>query len=216
MHQTIQDILATYTPKPMGEKRTYAVLLPLVQDNGEWRVLYEVRSEQISQPGEVSFPGGRIEPGETPQKAAIRETIEELNVDPNAITVLGEIDYIVQERRTIHCFVGQLDLDWRTITPNEEVARLFTIPLDLLLEHGPTYFQLTSTMTPEQDFPFERIPNGERYSFSPSKRMIPFYDWDDETLWGLTAQFTHRFTELLHEHQVTLGLNNLQVNEPNQ
>ena len=58
---TIKDKLAHYEPKPLGEKGRYAVLLPLIYDvkTDKYQILYQVRSEHISQPGEVSFPGGR-------------------------------------------------------------------------------------------------------------------------------------------------------------
>ena len=55
---TIKDKLAHYEPKPLGEKGRYAVLLPLIYDvkTDKYQILYQVRSEHISQPGEVSFP----------------------------------------------------------------------------------------------------------------------------------------------------------------
>lgn len=59
----------------------------------QWQVLYQVRSESISQPGEVSFPGGGVEEGETPQQAAVREAVEELNIQSEQIDILGEIDF---------------------------------------------------------------------------------------------------------------------------
>ena len=53
----------------------YAVLVPLVEHDGELSVLYEVRAATLRrQPGEVCFPGGRMEPGETPEVSALRET----------------------------------------------------------------------------------------------------------------------------------------------
>ena len=91
---TIKDKLAHYEPKPLGEKGRYAVLLPLIYDvkTDKYQILYQVRSEHISQPGEVSFPGGRVEDGETFQEAAIRETCEELNLIPDQIDIWGEIE----------------------------------------------------------------------------------------------------------------------------
>lgn len=57
---TIKDKLAHYEPKPLGEKGRYAVLLPLIYDvkTDKYQILYQVRSEHISQPGEVSFQVG--------------------------------------------------------------------------------------------------------------------------------------------------------------
>lgn len=197
MTDQLQALLKDYKPQPLGEKRSYAVFLPLVWSDNQWQVLYEIRSESISQPGEVSFPGGRVEVGETPQQAAVREVMEELNIQPEQIDILGEIDYLVLERSTVHCFVGRLDLDWTTILPDEEVARIFTVPLSTLLTTQPVYYQLDSQIVPDCDFPFERLRGGVDYPFSHHKRSVPFYENLSENIWGMTAQFTHRFTEIV-------------------
>lgn len=198
MQEDIKFILDHYTPKPIGQQRQYAVLIPLLEVDGDWQVLYQVRSEHISQPGEVAFPGGRVEEGESLSEAAVRETCEELNIAPAQIELLGEIDYLAHQTRTVHCFVAKLDIpDWRALSPNEEVAQLFTVPLDRLMAEQPTYYRLTSQALPDQDFPFDRIPQGRAYPFSGSSRRIPFYDQLEPTIWGLTALFTHHFTQIL-------------------
>ncbi|HMA60291.1 MAG TPA: NUDIX domain-containing protein, partial [Halanaerobiales bacterium] len=64
--------------KPLGVKAKYAVLVPMLRLEDKLHLIYEIRSEEIgTQPGEVSFPGGRIEEGETAREAAVRETEEE-------------------------------------------------------------------------------------------------------------------------------------------
>lgn len=190
--------LAQYEPKPMDQKRVYAVCLPLIQVGNDWHVLYELRSQAISQPGEVSFPGGAVEEDESLREAAIRETVEELQILTDEIEILGEIDYIVHPGRTVHCFVGQLHVaDWTRIVPNEEVERLFTVPLAHLLESEPKYYCLETVIEKDSDFPFDRIQNGVDYKFSHYQRQIPFYECLPENIWGMTAQFTHRFTELM-------------------
>ncbi|WP_155962816.1 NUDIX hydrolase [Streptococcus ruminantium] len=197
MTKRVRALLEHYHPQPLGEKYTYAVCLPLVWTDGQWQVLYEIRSEFISQPGEVSFPGGGIENEETAEMAAIRELVEELNIHHSQVELLGEIDYLVLAGSTIRCFVGCLHLDWHTIQPNEEVERLFTVPLTALLETDPVYYQLDSKVVPDCNFPFERLRAGIGYSFSHHKRSIPFYENLPENIWGMTAQFTHRFVEIL-------------------
>ena len=168
----IKDKLAHYEPKPLGESGRYAVLLPLLynEKNEKYQVLYQVRSEHISQPGEVSFPGGHAEDGETFQEAAIRETCEELNID-----------------------------NWEDISPNEEVARLFTVDIDTLLTENPVYYTVTSTLSDAKDFPFFLVKNRDRYNFGYSERHIPFYRNLTENIWGMTAMFTHRFTDILKD-----------------
>ena len=202
MRNNLDAILKNYKPKPLGQQQIYAVLLPLVYQEGEWQVLYQVRSEGISQPGEVSFPGGGVKTGETLKDAAIRETVEELNVKQSSIEILGEIDYLVSDYRTIYCFVGRLHVsDWRSIQPNEEVAKLFTISLETLLERPPKYYQLSTKVEAANDFPFDRLRDGVNYRFNHSNREVPFYDLSGENLWGITAQFTARFTEIIKEQE---------------
>lgn len=198
MTDQLQDLLKDYQPLPLGQKQSYAVFLPLVWSDNQWQVLYEIRSEFISQPGEVSFPGGRIEAGETAEEAAIREVIEELDIHAEQVELLGEIDYLVFTQSTIRCFVGRLDLDWQTLQPNDEVARFFTVPLETLLKTAPVYYQLDSQIVPDCDFPFERLRGGVAYPFSHHHRSVPFYENLTENIWGMTAQFTHRFVEIVN------------------
>lgn len=55
MEKRIKELMANYRPKPLGQQKEYAVFLPLVWQNKEWHILFEVRGQNISQPGEVSF-----------------------------------------------------------------------------------------------------------------------------------------------------------------
>lgn len=197
----LTELLRHYQPKPLGVTKQYAVFIPLILDReGAWHILYQVRSETISQPGEIAFPGGRLEEGETPRKGVLRETMEELNLPEQSLKILGEIDYFVYQDMMVYCFVGQLVLeDWTQITPNEEVQRLFTVPLADLLEKPPIYYELTAELTHYNDFPFDRIRHGKNYDFSHQNRLIPFYEHLGENIWGMTAQLTHRLTQLLTE-----------------
>ena len=66
----------------MDQARKSAVCIPLIDTADGFDVLFEIRSSQIqSQPGDVCFPGGMVEPGETEAQAAVREMREELLVD---------------------------------------------------------------------------------------------------------------------------------------
>ena len=71
-------------------KGSAAVLIPILIRDGKYHVLYEVRSAKLkTQPGEVCFPGGRIEQGETPGEAAIREACEELCITRDQMEIVG-------------------------------------------------------------------------------------------------------------------------------
>jgi 8-oxo-dGTP pyrophosphatase MutT (NUDIX family) len=91
----ITNRLEEHTPIGESWTRHYAVILPLVElDDGEGpRILYEVRAQKLDrQPGEVCFPGGEIEPEETPMQAALRETREELGIAASEISVIAPLD----------------------------------------------------------------------------------------------------------------------------
>ena len=68
----------------------YAVLIPFVTTEEGKALLLEVRSQLVKQPGEICFPGGRVEAGETPAETAVRETCEELGLKPEDIEVISE------------------------------------------------------------------------------------------------------------------------------
>ena len=66
--------------------RFTAVLIPLVERGGELQVLCQVRSQSVDPPGEVSFPGGHVEPGESAAETAVREACEDCNLGAFAKT----------------------------------------------------------------------------------------------------------------------------------
>src|SRR5699024_8465241 len=97
----------------MGESayRKYAILVPLVYINDEIHLLFEVRSEHLrSQPGDICFPGGRMDKTDaSPKACALRETSEELGVLSTEIKQVVPLDYIVSESgRIIYPYVGYI------------------------------------------------------------------------------------------------------------
>lgn len=200
MIDRIEQILNKHEPAPLGNQRLFSVLLPLIQHNGEWHILYEVRSQKISQPGETAFPGGAVEADETFKEAAIRETMEELNLERENIRILGEIDYIVSEFAIIHCFVGEIiDVTIDDIHFNEEVEELFVIPLRYLMKNKPHYYSSEFKWEHPENFPYHLLPDGKNYRFRPGKHLIPFYHLKNHTLWGFTANMTDSFINLIEK-----------------
>lgn len=199
MINKIKSTIKEYEPKIYGKQKKSAVLLPLIQVEGEWHVLYEVRSQLVSQPGDSSFPGGKVEKGETFERAAVRETMEELNLTEENIRVYGEIDYIVSEHIIIHCFVGELiNINVKDIKPNIEVEKIYTVPLDYLLENDPKYFSVNFNPILEKEFTDKQDETYE-YSFSEHKQHIPYYEVANHSLWGFTANLTDRFIKIIRK-----------------
>jgi len=115
-----------------ADARRAAALLLLYPDHDQVRLPLTVRRHDLPQhAGQVSFPGGRINPGESPVDAALRETHEELGVAPDRIRVIGALSslWVVVSNHLLFPFVGVTDErpDFRP-APNE-VAELLEIAL---------------------------------------------------------------------------------------
>ena len=116
----------------------YAVLLPWVKTEDGDALLLEVRSLKVKQPGEVCFPGGKTEPGETITEAAVRETCEELGLKPRDIEVISELEPLIMgDGREVHPVTARVhidDIDALRLS-GDEVAEVFLLPVKWLCEH---------------------------------------------------------------------------------
>ena len=187
----------------IGEETAFrsAVLIPLVQVDGEWHILFEVRSFTMrKQPGDISFPGGRIDFTDTsPMAAALRETYEELGVDPKTVTILGELSpYIASSSFVIYPFVATVDYKQIIHSYNtEEVEEVFTIPIKWLLNYEPYMHLISVEPVPSPNFPFEKIVNGDQYQWRAHSKEEWFFDYEKYTIWGLTARILKHFIEII-------------------
>jgi len=187
----------------IGEETAFrsAILIPLVQVEEEWHILFEVRSFTMrKQPGDISFPGGRIDSTDSsPMAAALRETHEELGVDPKTVTIVGSLSpYIASSSFVIYPFVATIDYDQIIHSYNkEEVEEVFTIPIKWLLNHEPYMHLVSVDPVPLPNFPFEKIMNGAQYQWRARSVEEWFYDYEKYTIWGLTARILKHFIEIL-------------------
>ncbi|WRP04877.1 CoA pyrophosphatase [Rossellomorea aquimaris] len=190
-------------PRILGSETfsEYAILLPLIEVNGKTHVLFEVRSLNMRrQPGEICFPGGRIDRSDSDEKAAaIRETSEELGIHTDSITDVYPLDYIVSPFGTIiYPYVGKINASLKELKPNQaEVEEIFTTPLTYLQEREPDLYNIKFKMEPEENFPFKQIPGGENYNWQARNMKEHFYYYEDKVIWGLTARVLHHFVKLL-------------------
>lgn len=199
IYEDMRQNWQTRTPEVIGRSnaRHSSVLVPLVERDGRLEVLFEVRAAALHrQPGEVCFPGGACEEGETTEETAIRETTEELLVNRSQIHILAPLDYLETPGGvTVWTYLGVLD-DYRETFSSDEVDHVFTVPLDWLLENEPERYQCTVHTVPNEDFPFHLIPDGKEYHWKKGRYDVYFYQYHGEIIWGMTAKILQAFIKL--------------------
>lgn len=177
----------------------YAVLLPLIEIENETHILFEVRSMSLRrQPGEICFPGGKIEQEESQKQCAIRETSEELGIIESDITDVIPLDFMLNAASNIiYPFVGRIK-NPEAINPNEsEVGEIFTVPLSFFQSTKPEIYKIHFQIVPEAGFPFDLIPGGENYRWQTRYMDEHFYQYKGKVIWGLTAKILIHFLSLL-------------------
>ena len=165
----LKDKLKNAPPTSLFFKRKSAVLIPIIKDQDRYSLIFEKRVERpMRHSGEISFPGGVLEDDETPIETALRETQEEIGIDPREIEVLG---YLKPTKTKSSGFliipvVGYIK-DTPSIKVNpDEVEKVLVIPIeDLIIRR---------------------------------KKMIlgPYYKVGETVIWGATARILTDFLEI--------------------
>ena len=172
-------------PPFLTTRRDAAVLAPLfVDERGETSVLLTRRSGRLrNHRGEVSFPGGRLDEGESALDAAHRETHEEVNLHRSAIRVVGRLEPLttVVSSSKITPFVGVVD-EMTSLLPTlrpspDEVDRIFMVTLRELTD--PDCFR------------------EEIWAFADGSFPVWFFEVEDDTVWGATGRMLRRLLDLI-------------------
>ena len=182
-------------PDIQGAKGHFSVLMPVIDIKGEAHILYELRSNCIDrQPGEVCFPGGEIEKGETPLQAVIRETEEETGLTEKEVDIIAELDtYHPASGIVIYPFLGEIkEESLSKIKPDPyEVAEVFLVPVSFFFENEPYRYEHDLKMQLDDDFKYEKIGlTKHTYDWRPMKNEIISWEFEGKYIWGLTAQIT--------------------------
>lgn len=160
-----------------GEPRPAAVLLPLFRDEGCWQLLFIRRAlnRLDRHSGEVAFPGGRVEDGDShPGDAALREAREEIGLDSSSVELLGNLPvFRTSSNFLVTPVVGRIPWPLPLRADPKEVARIFSIPLEWLAD--PSHHRVRPWRAPGH----------------PTPRPVAFFErYEGERLWGVSARIT--------------------------
>jgi len=186
---TVDDLVAVTRARLEGRRRRVvppgplvraAVLVPIV-DRGEACLVFAQRTDRVGHhAGQISFPGGRIDPEDADDlAAALRETHEEVGLEPARVEPLGLLDdtETVATQFVITPFVGVVrgPVVWQP--DGEEIEKVIEVPMAALLERG--CFRV------------------ERWERDGVARDVYFYDYRGDTIWGATARILKQYLDLV-------------------
>ncbi|MBN2279217.1 MAG: CoA pyrophosphatase [Candidatus Marinimicrobia bacterium] len=189
-----------------------AVLLPLFLHNGQCHLLFNVRSKNIPQPGEVCFPGGKFDSkiDADTRETALRETIEELGIGKEKIRFLGKLGYytapmgILVEAYVAALMISSLaELKYN----QEEVEEVFALPVSELKKQIPEQYYVSIHVDPwrqnkngsrEMLLPYKKLGIPKRYNkpWGNIKHRIFVYQ-NDPVIWGITAELVYDFLKII-------------------
>lgn len=162
--------------------RQAAVLILFVRESAVWHLLFILRSEQVADhKGQVAFPGGGFEAGDrSPVDTALRETQEEIGVDPHDIRVFGQLDQIsTGTGYIITPVVGAITWPYPIRLSTDEVDKVFTIPLSWLAD---------PENREERSHPF----------LGDQVKVVYYKIYQGEMLWGASARITTNLLKVLN------------------
>ena len=185
-------------PGLLGAKSAYAVLCPLIESGGGPSLLFEVRAAGLRQGGEVCFPGGKLEDGETPVEGALRETEEELSIPRSEIALMGRMDFICNQRGfLLHPVLGLVsEAGLAAMRPSPaEVAEVFTVPLSFFQKTPPEVYAYDLEPRVPEDFPYEAVGISRAYPWSRGRVEVPVWNWEGRVIWGMTGRIVRELAK---------------------
>ena len=181
LKEKIRSMLAGLPHRREEEGFTWeaAVLMPIFEIGGEPRFLLTRRTDEVqTHKGQISFPGGMREGKEELQETALRETFEEVGIEPGRIEVLGRFhDFVSITGYRVTPFAGFLEGPFITTPQAREVAEVLSVPIQIFMD--------PSRLRVEQMLRFGRTMN------------VYYYSYQNHLIWGLTARIIKEFLENL-------------------
>ena len=183
MLDRMRQALADYTPRRVDHSGAApaAVLILLYDCGGETHVLFTERTNHVEHhKGQISFPGGGCDGGDDClETTALRETFEEIGVNPEHVTLIGQLDDMVTVSNfRVTPFVGLLssESDYPFVLNDHEVARVIQVPLHFLTDERN--MELEVRQHQGRDVP------------------VPAFCYNGHRIWGATARILHQLLEI--------------------
>ena len=173
----LRQRLAEHTPVVHTEwdARPAAVLVPLYLENGEWHVLFTLRTHLVeTHKGQVSFPGGRVDPEDTSRvDTALREAEEEIGLRREDVTVLGQLDELLTVTQYhITPVVGVFSWPYAFVPSTAELSEIFGVPLAWLANPAHLEIQQREPMVPGRKIPVYYLHYGQYTIWGATARML--------------------------------------------
>ena len=177
-HVIAADIIARR--QAAGKVTRAAVLIPLLLKEGGLSVLLTQRTNHLrDHAGQISFPGGRMDPeDQTPNDTALRESHEEIGLDPKRVEIIGHLpEYLTVSGYSVTPVVGLVQPQAEYVLDAFEVADVFEVPLEFLLDPANHQVRL-----------WESEQGGRRFYSMP---------YENRFIWGATAGMLRNLYHLL-------------------
>lgn len=186
------------------EMNRASVIIFLAEIDGKINVLFQMRSKIMrSQPGDISFPGGKIEEGESPKEAATRETCEEIGLNKCDFEIISPLNILTTHYNLIiHPYLGYIKDITKIKISRDEVDHIFFVPLEYFINNEPLVINSEIIVKRNKDFPYERINGGENYKFKNGVYKSLFYKYNKYNIWGITAIMLNDFINDLKDKKV--------------
>jgi 8-oxo-dGTP pyrophosphatase MutT (NUDIX family) len=181
MEQKLREALARRQKKSIADEKrlSSAVLLPIYYKEGQCYILFTRRTEKVKEhKGQISFPGGARQDGESLRETALRESREEINLSPADVEVLGELDdtVTVVSNYIVTPFVGVIPWPNDLKADGWETDEIIEAPIAALLD---------------------KKSREDKKEVVEGKTVTSyFYNYGGRVIWGATARILHQFLEL--------------------
>ena len=200
----VTSVFSAHQAEPIWKLRYFAILAMLTEIDGELHFILNKRASGVNQPGDICFPGGHQEKGESLKETALRETEEEIGIPREAIQIIGKSDFMLTVYRgMIQPFIGYVPYEvYKNAKPNPlEVEEIFTVPLKFFMETEPDKHYTVWKVIESETFPYHRIEGGKNYPFSKGKTTQLFYEYNGHNIWGFTAQVIRNIIDILNTEE---------------